>query len=314
MGASFAIANLLLGYSSQAPKQVSGGPERIGIASPVANRVVLASFVGSETTARLLIDAQGNHEWAGPGYSDQDTLLGWSAPGKLNLSGQSGGGFGIVRWTSPGILEDHPRIVLENDGSGIKLGSGTAPTDVRLGRSTAGILNFYGDVGFGVLEESDNAHRVFVAADGSGIKFGSGAAAPDARIFRGAGGQVNIEGDLSIAQASDAYARLLLDGSGLTLGPGSIPGDVSISRSATNVLQVSTIVDALGHYRVNGTQVVGAQQAAISPAGAVSGTATEGGWGFATAAEFNNFVSGVNTIKDAVNNVIAALEAHGLIA
>lgn len=67
-------------------------------------------------------------------------------------------------------------------------------------------------------------------------------------------------------------------------------------------------------YKVNGTQVVGAQGAAVTDASAVSGTATSGGYGFTDATEFNSFVSGVNALKDQLNALLSRVRAHGLIA
>lgn len=52
----------------------------------------------------------------------------------------------------------------------------------------------------------------------------------------------------------------------------------------------------------------------VADGAAVSGTATTGGFGFVTAEEMNLFISGVNGLKDAVNAVIARLEAKGIIA
>lgn len=67
-------------------------------------------------------------------------------------------------------------------------------------------------------------------------------------------------------------------------------------------------------YKVNGTQVIGAQIAAIADAAAVSGTATSGGYGCTDATEFNALMSAINAIKDKVNAAFGALRTHGLIA
>lgn len=165
-------------------KQVSGGPEMLSFQNATANRVCIANFVGAEANARFLLDMQGNHEWGMGGGADQSVMFGISATGRMNLSGTSGGGLNIVRWTSPGVLEAQPRIGLDNDGSGIKFSDGTAVADARLGRSSAGILNFYGENGFGLLKEADSNHRVFIGADGDGIRLGSGSASPDVRLYR----------------------------------------------------------------------------------------------------------------------------------
>jgi len=67
-------------------------------------------------------------------------------------------------------------------------------------------------------------------------------------------------------------------------------------------------------YKVNGVQVVGAPGLAVTDASVVTGTATNGGYGFVSAEEMNTFISGVNGVKDAVNAVISRLKGHGLVA
>jgi hypothetical protein len=47
---------------------------------------------------------------------------------------------------------------------------------------------------------------------------------------------------------------------------------------------------------------------------AVSGTATNGGYGFVSAEEMGLFITGVNALKDKLNSALAILEAHGLMA
>ena len=77
-----------------------------------------------------------------------------------------------------------------------------------------------------------------------------------------------------------------------------------------------TLFDATngGHYRVNGTKVVGAQQLAVANTSAASGTATSGGYGFVDAAEFNAFLASVNETKAKLNDLLSKIRTHGLIA
>lgn len=93
-------------------------------------------------------------------------------------------------------------------------------------------------------------------------------------------------------------------------------GDVTITGGAIEAALTPTNdmdIPETKVYKVNGVQVVGAPGATVGAASAVTGTATENGFGFATANEMNNFVSGVNGIKDTVNAAIARLQGHGLI-
>jgi hypothetical protein len=87
-------------------------------------------------------------------------------------------------------------------------------------------------------------------------------------------------------------------------------GGLSVEKSifAGGDLKCSGVV------KIDGTQVIKEQQAAITDVSAVSGTATSGGYGFVDATEFNNFVSGVNSLKTSHNNALAMLRTHGLIA
>ena len=65
---------------------------------------------------------------------------------------------------------------------------------------------------------------------------------------------------------------------------------------------------------VGADQVVGARGATVSDPTAVSGTATNGGYGFVSAAEFNTAITNINTNKAAIDSLISRLQAHGLIA
>jgi hypothetical protein len=92
-----------------ATKQSSGGPELISAQNSAANKVVLATWDTSDpagNAARLLVDIQGNHEWAGPPDAnnnpdpDQSILMGFNQVGVLGLQGdpQNGGGMNVAAW------------------------------------------------------------------------------------------------------------------------------------------------------------------------------------------------------------------------
>jgi hypothetical protein len=66
--------------------------------------------------------------------------------------------------------------------------------------------------------------------------------------------------------------------------------------------------------KVAGTQVLTAQGATVADAGAVSGTATNGGYGFVSAAEMNAAITAINVIKNQLNTLLARVRSHGLIA
>ena len=94
----------------------------------------------------------------------------------------------------------------------------------------------------------------------------------------------------------------------------TVLGTTPDSATAAVVNIGNGIVDAGTEYRVAGTKVVGAQGAAIADAAAGSGTATNGGWGFVSEAEFNDFIASFNALKDSHNTLLSRARAHGLIA
>jgi hypothetical protein len=61
-----------------------------------------------DTNARLLIDIQGNHEWAGSGDVDQSILMGFNQVGVLGLQGdpQNGGGLNVTAWKHTTLTAD----------------------------------------------------------------------------------------------------------------------------------------------------------------------------------------------------------------
>jgi hypothetical protein len=229
-----------------ATKQVSGGPELLSCQNAAANHVCLASFSGSEANARFLIDIQGNHEWGPGGSTDQNVLLAWSATGRLNLSGTSGGGLNIVRWTSPGVQETQPRISLSNDGSGLLFSDGTNAADVNIYRPSAQQFNVVG-IGAPVTgcfsQSTDTNCRVAVVAADPSIKFGDGTITPVEKIYRSTAGQLNFSGAVGFGalQAADTNPRFLLDTANnrLAFGPGNAVVDMFVTRGAGPTLGIT---------------------------------------------------------------------------
>jgi len=88
----------------------------------------------------------------------------------------------------------------------------------------------------------------------------------------------------------------------------------SLAALATKVAVDPVPTGKVAVFDVTGNIAVATPGLHVADGVAVTGTATEGGFGFVSAEEMNLFISGVNGIKDAVNAAIARLEAHGLIA
>lgn len=98
-------------------------------------------------------------------------------------------------------------------------------------------------------------------------------------------------------------------------------GDAGLSRYAADVLEVNN--GTTGQRRdlmlrelwdSGGNKVVGTRQAAVADAAATAGTATLAGWGFVSQAEFDAHIAAVNALKDQLNDLLAKLRTHGLIA
>jgi fibronectin-binding autotransporter adhesin len=193
---------------------------------------------------------------------------------------------------------------------------------------------FLNDDHCGARTPSSTAIYVEVAGDNArnamsgviGGNEGNTAFDPTARTLHNATGSVTLdainlelEGGAWNVTAGDFTldtGDLILTLGDIDLDAGSIVvdvGDITITAGDLNVTAGNLVVTA-GVLQIAGLQVVTSQQSAIADASAVSGTATTGGDGFVDATEFNNFISGVNAIKDQLNLVISALEAHGLIA
>jgi hypothetical protein len=123
-----------------ASKQSSGGPEKLSFqqtGTDAEKKVSVANFVGSEAYARLLIDMQGNHEWAGPDDTDQNVLLGWLGSGWLALQGVAGGGLKIKQYA-----DTQPRIQMNNnDTPGVQFGDGEHNLDASIYRPGSNQLN-----------------------------------------------------------------------------------------------------------------------------------------------------------------------------
>lgn len=134
---------------------------------------------------------------------------------------------------------------------------------------------------------------------------------------------------LLVSNAADTANLLTVNGSGVVSVPTATDasaigtaafvdtGGASIARSAWiggTAGDYINIANSTGELRVNGTRVLGAQGAAVADAGAASGTATSGGYGFVDAAEFNAAIAAINAIKDQMNAHLARARAHGYIA
>ena len=129
-------------------------------------------------------------------------------------------------------------------------------------------------------------------------------------------GALKVTGGVDIGDSLDVtgsiWASALVDaGTSVTAGT-TVSAGTSIDSGT--FVEAGSYVEAKTLYKVNGTQVVGPQGAAVVDAGAVSATATANGVGFVTTGEMNTFVTDVNTIKDQLNDLLSKVRTHGLIA
>ena len=117
----------------------------------------------------------------------------------------------------------------------------------------------------------------------------------------------------SWVQVTNTFVATGTTGNFILMKDSATPGTMLFDEANCHGI-TSGNADVVGVYKVAGTQVVGAQGAAVADASAVSGTATSGGYGFVSSTEMNNFISGVNALKDQFNTLLSRDRAHGLIA
>ena len=92
--------------------------------------------------------------------------------------------------------------------------------------------------------------------------------------------------------------------------PGS--DNQSLAALATKVPVDPVPTGKVAAFDATGNIAVPTPGAHIADATAVSGTATNGGYGFVSAEEMGTFITNVNGIKDAVNTILSRLEGRGL--
>jgi hypothetical protein len=106
--------SVVVGGTTAKQSTAAGGREKLSFqqtGTDAAKKVCVANFVGTEPAARLLIDMQGNHEWAGPGNGtvpdpDQNVLVGWLNLGRLQCQGLGEGGFSLHAWKHSTLTAD----------------------------------------------------------------------------------------------------------------------------------------------------------------------------------------------------------------
>jgi hypothetical protein len=86
----------------------------------------------------------------------------------------------------------------------------------------------------------------------------------------------------------------------------------SLAALATKVPADPVPTGKVAAFDATGNLVVPTPDAHIANATAVSGTSTNGGYGFVSAEEMGTFITNVNAMKDAVNAVLSRLEGRGL--
>ena len=246
-------------------KQSSGGPEKVSCQDSDATKVALANFVGSEQYARLLVDMQGNHEWAGPSDVDQNVLLGWVSLGKLNVQGLPQGGFEVVSWkntklTNP-INSSDTSIVVDD----VSPFSTTAPNNrarcenelltvtginpmtstltVTRGVSPSTAVSHSAGTPITALGVPEAQPRVLLKVDGSGILFTDGVNSSDASISRPSTNQIYIQGDALLAKSGGKVGFYGTSPISKPTMTGSRGGNAALASLLTALSQLGLIVD-----------------------------------------------------------------------
>jgi hypothetical protein len=194
-------------------------------------------------------------------------------------------------------------------------------------RASGGIASIYGDtLSYLYVQENNNAIILRVGINGSVNPFFG---APPSSVFLGSG-----NGNFPIYLTVNGQAIVALTSTQITQNKPVVVTDITdCTAPNTGALQVAggayvakqlrvdgtvTVDDNINvttgnGYKVNNVQVVGAQQGAITNAPTPTGTATSGGYGFATQNEMTTFLSNVGTVASTVNSILSALRTHGLI-
>jgi hypothetical protein len=203
-------------------------------------------------------------------------------------------------------------IVRDGGVTAPKLASSAATTDkiADLAVTTGKIAN--AAVTAAKLESGTNG-QLFIG-NGTGFQKATLTAGSNITITNG-GGSITIaaaSGALSGTTGSTANALLRADGTGgSTVKASSVLIDDSgnidnvVNLTASGVFNTSS-----GAYRVGGTQVLGAQQAAEANVAVTSGGSLSG---MDTLSEIS-VVSALNAVENKLNALLAKLRTHGIIA
>jgi hypothetical protein len=202
-------------------------------------------------------------------------------------------------------------IVRDGGVTAPKLASSAATTDkiADLAVTTGKIAN--AAITAAKLESGTNG-QLFIG-NGTGFQKATLTAGSNITITNG-GGSITIaaaSGALSGTTGSTANALLLADGTGgSTVKASSVLIDDSGNIDNVVNLTASGVFNTTQHYRVSGTQVVGAQAAAEANVSVTSGGSLTG---MDTLSEVS-VVNALNAVENKMNALLAKLRTHGLIA
>jgi hypothetical protein len=214
----------------------TGTTMSLRVARAAASDAAYASLVTGDAANRWSMAVDGGMTW-GSGAATRDVRIMRSSAGLLNIDANSeaadtqlrvGATAGRRAFISALVTGDSSsRMVLSGDGTstGMELGSGAATRDVRLIRSSAGLLNADAnseavDTQFRVaasagqrsfisaLVAGDSSSRMVLSGDGTlqGLELGPGSAARDVRASRFAAGELLVDAN-STANATTLRVR-----------------------------------------------------------------------------------------------------------
>lgn len=240
----------------------------------------------------------------------------------LNYNGYNGG---VTRYRDFTVYDGKTNALLIIDGSaGSLIMAGTDPGSVSAGQAAlgGGVVRaygvFYSESGsvhrFGNINiRDDSIERHSTDSDSVGISFNytgynSGSTRfRDLTVYNGKGGLVlfvdGSEKEIKLYGTTDATTK----DNGALASEGGISAEKNIHAGGD--------LRCDGVLKIDGTQVVKEQQAAIDPgAYNFSFTATSGGYGCSSSAEWDNLMSYIDGLQDIINDLISLVEAHGLAA
>lgn len=313
-----------------------GSPQALANGVPYAgygvnyNTQSYAVVIGMEEAARTNAPSgtsADNDWWSWVANGEQTAWTAWTsgmarveASGGFYLSGAGGNSGSVLDF---GYSENSQGPTICNTPAEIR--GGVAATRVRgtglVTQSTGGSFGASGlrandqagGLGYATISFNNGALRYLYSPDGV-VSYTD-------QILADSSGNVDLKGIVT-ARGNNGYIGFASRDTGEIWVAYNSAGVLNFWRGGVKVTMTDAgVIDTVGSYRVSGTQVVGAQGAAVADAAALTSVDGTNAAAAPTQAEFNALVAEFNKLRTdlgstrtALNNALSRLRAHGLIA